>query len=134
VDYELEVSTPAGKKEKRILRVWQGFVMVVHQNCEIEFAHDDDSRLLVAPIVSSAHWPEARWSELRENRIPGYLYLPSIEEGHGSRLGLSAQWPESAVALASTTSTSIGLVKPRRLFSLSAEIRISRMSLSGFMQ
>jgi hypothetical protein len=102
--------------------VWSGFVIVLHQNCEIEFAHADDSRLLIAPIVTAERWPAGSWKYLRENTIPGYFYLPAPTEADAKDLGLPRAWPEGVAALASSTLSSIGLIKPRRQISLTSEM------------
>src|SRR5688572_15830568 len=44
-----------------VVRLWQGFVVVLTQNCEIENANGDDSRLLVAPLATEERWPEGPW-------------------------------------------------------------------------
>jgi hypothetical protein len=117
-DFEIEIPTPNGRQETRVLRVWTGYVLVLHQACELEFADDNDSRLLVAPLASTELWPEAPWSLLRQNQIPGYFYLPPIPEERALELGLPGEWPESVVCLASTTLSSNALIKPRRELSL----------------
>lgn len=122
LDYSISVPTPGGGTEDRVLRVWQGFVLVLHQNCEIEFGNDEDSRVLISPISSESQWPEAPWRMLRENRIPGYFYLPPISKEEATELGLPDAWPESVVVLASSTLTSVGLLKPRREFALGLEM------------
>jgi hypothetical protein len=117
-DFEVNVPQADGSDEMRIVRIWSGFVMVLHQNCEIEFAHPEDSRVLIAPIVPSDRWPEASWKYLRENVIPGYFYLPGLTDAEAKKLGLPRSWPEAVVALASSTLSSVGLIKPRRQLSL----------------
>ncbi len=102
-----------------VVRIWQGFVVVLSQNCEIENANGDDSRLLVAPLATEERWPEGPWDYLRDNVLPGYFYLPPInQEGDGKALGLKQAWPEAAVDLASATAVSRGLVQSRRVLSL----------------
>jgi hypothetical protein len=120
-DFELNVPQPDGSEEVRMLRVWNGFVMLLHQNCEIEFAHAEDSRLLIAPIVTSERWPEGPWKYLRENTIPGFFHLPELAETEAKELGLPRSWPEGVAVLASSTLSSVGLIKPRRQLSLAPE-------------
>jgi len=121
-DFEVRVPQPNGSEEVRTVRVWSGFVVVLHQNCEIEFAHVDDSRVLIAPIVTSERWSEGPWKYLRENMIPGYFYLPELPEVDAKKLGLPRSWPEGVVVLASSTLSSVGLIKPRRQLSITAEM------------
>ncbi len=118
-DYEIEL--PKGwdsRPSTRIIRIWQSPVMVVGQNCEIEYANEQDSRLLVAPLASRPQWPEGPWDWLRRNQLPGYLYLPAFvadEAGFDAR----GDMPESVVVLASTTLVTRALVRNRRFLSLS---------------
>jgi hypothetical protein len=118
VDFELSVEV-GERSERRIVRLWQGFVMVLHQNCEIDFGHEEDSRVLVAPVVSRERWPEGPWGILRDNKLPGYLYLPGLSPEEAQELGLPAAWPESVTILASSALSSVGLIRPRREISLS---------------
>lgn len=102
-----------------VVRVWQCFVVVLSQNCEIEHANEDDSRLLVAPLATEERWPEGPWNYLRKNLLPAYFYLPGISEGEaGKPLGLKQPWPEAAVDLASATAVSRGLIQSRRILSI----------------
>jgi hypothetical protein len=103
----------------RQLRVWRGPVMVLHQNCEIEYAGEDDSRLTVAPIVSRVGWPNGPWELIAGRELPGYLHLHGLSAEEAGQFGLQRDWPESAVALASMTASSRGIVKPNRLLALS---------------
>jgi hypothetical protein len=95
--------------------------MVVHQNCEIEYADAQDSRVQVAPIVSEAQWPNGPWPQIRKRQLPSFAHLPSIDTDVATELGLDVPWPEAAGALASTTCLSRGIVKPNRILSLGAE-------------
>jgi hypothetical protein len=72
--------------------------------------------------VTSERWPEGPWKYLRENTIPGYFYLPALTEVAASKLDLPRSWPESVVVLASSTLSSVGLIKPRRQLSLTTEM------------
>jgi hypothetical protein len=104
-----------------VVRLWQSLVIVLSQNCEIEYANDDDSRLLVAPLASEDRWPEGPWDYLRKNVLPGYFFLPGLgeaEEDERKALGLEQEWPEAAVDLAGATAVSRGLVQSRRVLSL----------------
>jgi hypothetical protein len=116
------VDRPGGAESvSRILRVWFGPVMVVHQNCEIEYADAQDSRVQVAPIVSEAQWPNGPWPQIRNRQLPSFAHLPPIDPDAATELGLDLLWPEAAVALASTTCISRGIVKPNRILSLAPE-------------
>jgi hypothetical protein len=119
-DYEIPITLLTGKVEIRRLRVWSGWTMVLHQACELEFQDPNDSRLIIAPITSSALWPEAPWDFLRTNKIPGFFYLPSLSQEEGATLGIGSGWPESVVCLAGATLSTVTLIKPRRMLSLSS--------------
>jgi hypothetical protein len=99
-----------------VIRLWQCFVIVLSQNCEIEYANTSDSRLLVAPLATEERWPEGPWDYLRKNILPGYFYLPALSDGKD--FGLQQRWAESAADLASATAVSRGLVQSRRVLSL----------------
>lgn len=119
---DFEFDAPSGSAtERRIVRVWKILAMVISQNCEIEWADDQDSRLVVAPVVSRAQWPDAPWEYFARNPPPGYLYLPPLDDGEAAALGLPEPWPESVVVLGSLTTTTKRLVKPRRVISLAIE-------------
>jgi hypothetical protein len=121
-DYRLEVDRPEGSDPvARILRVWFGPVMVVHQNCEIEYADEQDSRIQVAPIVSEPQWSNGPWQQIRKRVLPSYAHLPALDLEEAKELGLASPWPEAAVVLASTTCLSRGIVKPNRIMSLVPE-------------
>lgn len=117
-DYEISVPRHDGKEELRILRVWSGYVMVLHQACELQFSSPDDSRLVIAPIVSQGQWPEGPWESLRRNNIPGYFYLPPVTGETARELELPGDWPEAVVCLANITLSSVGLIKARRELSI----------------
>lgn len=117
--YPLEIPAPDGSMVERQLRVWRGPVMVLHQNCEIEYAGEDDSRLTVAPVVSRVGWPNGPWELIAAGELPGYLHLPGLPQEYAGELGLPREWPESAVAFASMTASSRGIVKPNRVLALS---------------
>lgn len=119
--FEIPIATP-GRDEPTIrqLRVWVGYAIVVHQSCELDYADPDDSRVTVAPLVSAERWTSGPWELIREGSLPGYFYLPATSAEQAEVLGLPGPWPESAVALASTTLVSRGIVKPNRLMTLSA--------------
>lgn len=93
--------------------VWKGLVIVLHQNCEIANAHEEDSRLVVAPVVSPAQWPSGQWTNLRENRLPGYFYLPesTAEEDEV----LEGPIPEGVVVFASCANISRELLLKTRI-------------------
>jgi hypothetical protein len=104
----------------RELRVWFGYAITVHQSCEIEYADQQDSRLIVAPITSPALWSNGPWELIRKGSLPGFFYLPSLDAEAASALGLPGAWPEAAVALASTTQVSRAMVQPNRKLALTA--------------
>lgn len=118
VDYEIELPDDwDSRSPTRIMRVWRGPVMVVGQNCEIEYADEQDSRLLVAPLASRPQWPEGPWDWLRRNQLPGYLYLPGFVAKE-AEFDARSDMPESVVVLASGTIVSRALVRNRRFLSL----------------
>ena len=117
-NFELSLTAPAGGTITRQLRVWFGFVMVIHQGCEIDYADENDSRLLVAPVVSRANWSNGPWEMIEKREIPGYMHLPALEMAAAAEFGIEASWPESAVALASATLLSRAIVKPNRVMTL----------------
>jgi hypothetical protein len=95
--------------------------MVIHQNCEIDYASEHDSRLTIAPIVSRVAWPDGPWDLIQRRELPGYFHLPPLAAEEAAALGLAGEWPEAAVALASTTASSRGIVKPNRILTLAPE-------------
>jgi hypothetical protein len=103
--------------------------MLIHQNCEIEYASEYDSRLTIAPIVSRVAWPDGPWDLIQRRELPGYFYLPALTPDDDNGLDLDAEWPEAAVVLASMTASSRGIVKPNRILALAPE-RISRLQES----
>jgi hypothetical protein len=122
-DYDIDVPllSPAEGTVTRRLRVWLGYGMVVHQNCEIEYADVNDSRLLVAPIVSRSNWPEGRWDLIARRELPAYFHLPPLDAQSALEIGLEGEWPEAAVAFASTTALSRGLIRPNRALALAPD-------------
>jgi hypothetical protein len=119
--FEIAIATPGQEKATvRQLRVWVGYVMVVHQSCELDYADENDSRVSVAPLVSSQRWTSGPWELIRDGSLPGYFYLPPTDAEKAEELGLPGPWPESAVVLASTTLVSRAMVKPNRAMTLSA--------------
>jgi hypothetical protein len=128
-DFEIHVPLPGPSDEEaqtlgtrvveRRLRVWTGPAIVLHQNCELDYADANDSRISVAPIVSRPRWPNGPWKQISGGELPNYLYLPSMDDETQATLRLSKPWPESAVAFASITGLSKGIVGPNRLFRLS---------------
>ncbi len=116
--FDVPIKVPGGGTAERQLRVWFGAVMVVHQNCEIEYADDNDSRLQVAPIVTREQWPTGPWELIKRGELPGYFALPSMTEEEGPTIGFEGAWPASAVSLASTTCLSRGIVKRNRMMAI----------------
>lgn len=117
-DHELPIPKAGGREEIRILRVWTTYAIVLSQNCEVEWANPDDSRIAIAPIVTRQQWPEAPWDFLPRTPPPGYLHLSPLELPEATPLGLEHPWPESVVVLASSSTTTRRIIKPRRLLSL----------------
>jgi hypothetical protein len=118
-DYPLTVTRPeSGAKVDRVLRVWTGFGMIIHQNCELEYADQNDSRVLVAPIVSKSMWSLGSWDLIAKSQLPGFFHLPPLSKTEADAFEVGAEWPESAVAFASTTLLSRGIVKPNRVLGL----------------
>jgi hypothetical protein len=103
---------------QRQLRIWRGPVIVVHQNCEIAYAGEEDSRLTIAPVVSRPAWPSGPWPLIEAGELPGYMHLPALDKDEAHEIGLQAPWPESAVTFASMTASSRGIVKPNRILAL----------------
>jgi len=95
--------------------------MVIHQNCEIEYADNEDSRLLVAPLVAREQWPNGPWEEIERGVLPSYLYLPEMTEVEARLLELDEPLPAAAVALASATCISRGIVKSSRIGTMETE-------------
>jgi hypothetical protein len=119
-DFEVQIQVPrTDRVSTRILRVWIGSVVVVSQSCELEYADEQDARVLVAPLVSSGVWTNGPWELIRRGSLPGFLHLPGATAAEVADFGLDADWPESAVALGSTTLVSRGIVAPNRMMSLS---------------
>lgn len=119
-DFTVDVAIPgAAEPLGRVLRVWFGWVVVVSQSCELEYADEQDARVLVAPLVTEAIWTNGPWELISRGALPGFLPLPEASAQQAEDLGLDGPWPASAVALASTTLVSRGLVAPNRVMSLS---------------
>jgi hypothetical protein len=93
-------------------------VIVLHQNCEIEYAAEEDSRVTVAPIVSEPAWPAGPWDLIARGELPGYLHLPPLDIDEARELGLDQEWPRAAVTFAGATGSSRGIVKPNRILAL----------------
>jgi hypothetical protein len=119
-DFEIPVKLP-GRDQPivRVLRIWTGPVVIVSQSCELEYADEQDARILIAPIVSEPVWPNGPWELIERGSLPGYLYLPPLNDAGANELDLGASWPQSAVALGSTTLVSRAIVAPNRIMALS---------------
>lgn len=107
-----------GHTYNRVLWVWQGPVMVIHQNCEIDWASEQDSRLTVAPIVLRSSWDGDHWRQISKDRVPGYFYLPSVSSDEAKDLGLRSPLPEAAVALAGSCTLGREVVRDSRIAGL----------------
>jgi hypothetical protein len=122
VDYPIEVPLPGtDRRVNRVLRVWVGYAMVLHQNCELHYADAQDSRLIVAPIATRGGWPTGPWAEIEKNQLPGFLYLPGIPDERAAEFGAPSGIPEGAVAFASATLISRSVFAANRLVSLAQE-------------
>jgi hypothetical protein len=122
-DFELDLSADESKHEYRILRVWKGPVIVLHQACELDWASSNDSRLIVAPIVLESDWPGDHWDRaIRRNLSPGYFHLPAAAPEIAAQIGQKrpAPLPSSAVSFASTCLVGRKIVEPRRYASLAS--------------
>lgn len=126
-DHELPTNIGSKKNPRHlVLRVWRGWVMILNQGCDLERLDENDSRLLVAPIVFKAKWPgDSRWKQIREGAAPGFVFLPPMRESDKSRTGSQKGWPsevEAAAVLASATT--IGRrVAGESSFGLSSEMQ-----------
>jgi hypothetical protein len=119
-DFEIPVEVPGRDKPvSRVLRVWFGYVVVISQSCELEYADEQDARVQVAPLVSPATWPVGPWPLIERGSLPGFLHLPGAGLNELGEADPGGPWPESAVALASSTLVSRGIVMPNRVMSLS---------------
>lgn len=118
-DFEIEVAVPGSDRPlTRIIRLWLGWVVVLSQSCELDYADEQDARVLVAPLVSEPVWSNGPWAQIAKRSLPGYLALPALGADQASEFGLDGDWPRSAVALASSTLVSRGMVLPNRVMSL----------------
>jgi hypothetical protein len=102
----------------RILRVWTGYVIVLSQSCELEYADEQDSRVSVAPLVSPNSWPGAQWPLIERGSLPGYCQLPEASEEDLGGTGFAGPWPSTAVALGSATLVSDAMVRRNRILTL----------------
>lgn len=123
VDLEIPPSQWPFAGEPPVVRLWQGWVIVVTQGCVLDNADEDDSRLIIAPLATEERWPEGPWESrhLKQDVLPDYFYLPGLNTEAAAALGLKEEWPAAVVDLGSLALVSRGLVKPRRLLSLSTE-------------
>jgi hypothetical protein len=121
-DHELVLIGDDGVEDPRVVRAWRVPVIVLHQNCEIEYANSGDSRLEIAPIVSQARWPNGPWPLIEQNQLPGYFYLPEVAATNSGEIDLPTDWPASAVVFASGCGSSVGIIGRRRLMTLRAEL------------
>ena len=119
--FNVEFEVPGHGTSQRQLRLWFGPTIVLHQNCEIEYADANDSRLIVAPIVSQEQWSNGPWDLIVRGELPGYFHLEPLDEDAAHDLGLEGPWPRSAVVFASSTCVSRGIVKPNRKMTLSMD-------------
>ena len=119
-DFEIPIEIPGREGHlMRVLRIWIGPVVIVSQSCELEYADEQDARVLVSPIVSEPLWPNGPWELIERGTLPGYLYVPPLSDSDAGEFGLDGPWPQSAVVLASTTLVSKAIVGPNRIMALS---------------
>lgn len=123
VDLEIPPQQWPFAGEPPVVRVWQGWVIVVTQGCVLDNADEDDSRLIIAPLATEERWPEGPWESghLKQDVLPDYFYLPGLTAEAAEALGHKEEWPAAVVDLGSLALVSRGLVKSRRLLSLSTE-------------
>jgi hypothetical protein len=119
-DFEVDIPLPGVPTEvaHRVLRVWIGYAMTLHQNCEIYYADPEDSRIVVAPIATRDQWPNARWDLIERGELPGYLYVPELNGESAKKLRAPSEFPGGAVVFSSTTQLSRGVVTANKLISL----------------
>lgn len=116
--FDLSYAAADGKLRKRVLYLWEGLVVVLHQNCEIEFASPDDSRLVVAPVVLEESWQGGHWDEIRRGIAPGYFHLPPVSDEEAEALNITPM-AEGAAVIAGACVVGRDIVKPGRMASLS---------------
>lgn len=106
------------------IRLWSGWVMILEQSCEIIRNHPEDSRVQVAPVAFEQTWPGAHWDPIRLSSVPGYFYLPQVDDADRKRYGLTEAWldSEAAVVLKSTCTVTASLLG-RPCLSLSPAMR-----------
>jgi hypothetical protein len=115
--FDVSYTAADGELRKRVLYLWEGLVVVLHQNCEMEFASPDDSRLVVAPVVLEEHWPGGHWDDIRRGLLPGYFYLPPVSDEEATAMDVTPM-PEGAAAIAGACVVGRDIVKPGRVASL----------------
>lgn len=106
------------------VRVWECWVMILTQGCDLEHPDPNDSRLLVAPVVFEPKWRGKHWARILRGDVPGFLYLPSMSAEEKDRAGAKG-WPadeEAAVVLGSACVISRGASRPPA-FGLSPDMR-----------
>lgn len=130
--FEVSFTGADGTLRKRVLFLWESLVVVLHQNCEIDFASPNDSRLVVAPVVLEENWPGAHWDQIRRGIVPGYFYLPPVNDEEATALGV-APMPEGAAVIAGACAVGRGIVKTGRIASLTQTgVRELQDSVSRF--
>ena len=125
-------SVPGGRPIKRFLWVWQGPVMVLHQNCEIDWASPDDSRLVVAPIVVRGNWEGEHWKVLATGHKPGFIYLPDLSATDAAAMDVPSPMSEGAVALASACVVGREVVRTRAVGLTQTALRDVQDGISRF--
>jgi hypothetical protein len=122
-DRDIKAVLPDGSSTRTLtVRLWNGMFIVLHQNCEITQGDEQDSRIRVAPIVFEEAWPEGPWGEIRQNRLPGYLYLPDLTAEEREATGYTGSWGEAAVVFPSATLSSTGIAFKGKILRLSSHM------------
>jgi hypothetical protein len=122
-DFEVPVRVPGRDRPvSRVLRVWIGYVVILSQSCELEYADEQDTRVMVAPLVSRATWPGDQWQLIERGSLPGYCALPAADAEELTGTDFGEAWPASAVAFGSATLVSGAIVRPNRVLALAPSV------------
>lgn len=106
-----------GHPEYRVY-VWPIRIVVITQGCDLDHAHQEDSRVVVAPIVGKESWDQpSLWKQCEAGtHVPGFYYLPQLDDCGAEALGLGSTDLGPAVAdLSSCALVSREIVTRRRI-------------------
>lgn len=106
------------------VRVWTTRVIVLTQGCELKRAHDQDSRVVVAPIIGETAWDSPDlWRQVKSGvLVPGFHYLPTLSEVEAEALGLNVDDLGPAVVdLAAASLASREMISRRRIARIAPE-------------